>query len=136
MLPHIASACPSVPAVLQPNQKLIAHTFRYCIEYSGKTTVVVSYLGSIFLNKSCVTSHALLRYRREQGTPLMQAAAGKSAQTYRAVMDAIRSRLGVETLVSHRRHKSKERSVVACDEYDDPLGNCVQLFPLQLPPRT
>lgn len=36
---------------------------------------------------------------REQGTPLMQAAAGKNAQTYRAVMDAIRSRLGVETLV-------------------------------------
>lgn len=40
--------------------------------------------------------------RREQGTPLMQAAAGKNAQTYRAVMDAIRSRLGVETLVRNR----------------------------------
>lgn len=32
----------------------------------------------------------------------MQAAAGKNAQTYQAVMDAIRSRLGVETLVSSR----------------------------------
>lgn len=33
----------------------------------------------------------------------MQAAAGKNAQTYKAVMDAIKSRLGVETLVSGRR---------------------------------
>ncbi|CAM9514524.1 unnamed protein product [Pylaiella littoralis] len=42
----------------------------------------------------------LVAQDREQGTPLMLAAAGKNAQTYVAVMDAIRSRLGVETLMS------------------------------------
>lgn len=47
-------------------------------------------------------NHAyLFMYGSEQGTPLMQAAAGKNAQTYRAVMEAIRSRLGVETLVGY-----------------------------------
>ncbi|CAM9453897.1 unnamed protein product, partial [Ectocarpus sp. 8 AP-2014] len=42
----------------------------------------------------------LVAQDREQGTPLMQAAAGKNVQTYTAVMDAIRSRLGVEALMN------------------------------------